>query len=85
MPTHSAVATTSKGKFEAIKVETPVPRENDVLIKVHYAAMIAFDTYTTDRGFVVPSYPLVLGFNGAGTIEKVGSGVTDLKVGDRVR
>jgi len=84
MPTHTAVATTAKGKFEAIQVETPVPGENDVLLKVHYGALIPFDTYNSDRAFVVTSHPLVLGFNASGTIEKVGSSVTDLKVGDRV-
>lgn len=83
--THTAIATVSKGHFDAIQVSTESPGEGEVLVKVEYASMIAFDTYVTDRGFYVNEYPLILGFSGAGTIATLGPGVQDLKVGDRVR
>ncbi|KAF8167546.1 biotin/lipoyl attachment:Carbamoyl-phosphate synthase subunit L [Crassisporium funariophilum] len=83
--THTAIATTAKGVYDAIQVPTETPGDGEILIKVDYASMIAFDTYVTDRGFVVQEYPLVLGFNAAGIVAKLGSGVEDLKVGDRVR
>lgn len=85
MTTHTAIATTSKGHFDAIQVPTETPGQGQVLLKVAYGSMIAFDTYVTDRGYAVQDYPLVLGFSAAGTIHKVGPGISDLKVGDRVR
>lgn len=82
--THTAIATTSKGLLEAIQVPTGIPAEGEVLIKVEYAALVPFDAYVTDRGFYVNGYPVILGFNAAGTVSKVGLGVRDLKFGDRV-
>ncbi|KAJ3510522.1 hypothetical protein NLJ89_g4624 [Agrocybe chaxingu] len=84
MSTHTAIAAVAKGKFDAIQVTTETPGEDEVLVKVAYGAMIAFDTYVTDRGFYVQEYPWTLGFSGAGTIERLGAGVNDLSVGDRV-
>ncbi|KAF9002416.1 chaperonin 10-like protein [Cyathus striatus] len=84
MSTHTAIATTSLGQFDLVQVPTETPGEGEVLIKVEYAAMIAFDTYQNDRGLFVEKYPHIFGFDAAGTIAKVGSGVPDLKVGDRV-
>ncbi|KAF9011138.1 chaperonin 10-like protein [Cyathus striatus] len=84
MSTHTAIATTSLGQFDFVQLPTETPGEGEVLIKVEYAAMIAFDTYQNDRGLFVEKYPHIFGFDAAGTIAKVGSGVPDLKVGDRV-
>lgn len=84
MSTHTAIAATAKGQFDAIQVPTHPPVEGEVLIKVEYAAMIAFDTYVVDRGFYVQSYPMTLGFSASGTVAELGSGVNDLKVGERV-
>ncbi|KAF4611655.1 hypothetical protein D9613_004082 [Agrocybe pediades] len=84
MTTHSAVAATSKGAFDVIQVPTPVPEGDEVLIKVEYGAMIAFDTYVTDRGYMVNEFPMTLGFSASGTIDQVGPNVHDFKKGDRV-
>ena len=84
MPTHKAIATTSKGVFEEILVPTGKPQAGEILLKVQYSAMIAFDTYQTDLGYFVNEYPVILGFNASGTVEEVGPGVVDLKVGDKV-
>jgi len=82
--THTAVAVTSKGVFDIIQVPTPVPEGDEVLIKVEYGAMIAFDTYVTDRGYMVNEFPLTLGFSASGIIDQVGPDVHDFKKGDRV-
>lgn len=84
MPTHTAIAATAKGEFDAIQVPTGTPGTGEVLLKAAYSAMIAFDTYTTDLGYYVENYPTVLGFSASGTVAKVGKGVEDLVVGDRV-
>jgi len=85
MATHKAIATTALKQIDEIKVTTETPGEGEVLIKVACAAMSPVDNYVTDRGFLVEKYPVILGLSAAGTIEKVGSGVDDLSVGDRVR
>ncbi|KAF8913202.1 biotin/lipoyl attachment:Carbamoyl-phosphate synthase subunit L [Gymnopilus junonius] len=82
--THKAIAATAKGLYDEIQVPTETPGEGQVLLKAAYGAMIAFDTYVTDRGFYVQEYPVILGFSASGTIEKLGPGVDDLKLGDRV-
>lgn len=85
MSTHKAIAATAKGQFDEIQFPTRAPDLDEVLIKVAYASMIAFDTYVVDRGFFVNTYPVVLGFACAGIVEKVGSDITDLRIGDRVK
>lgn len=84
MSTHTAIATTSKGAFDAIQVPTDTPGPGEILLKTEYSSMIAFDTYTTDLGYAVERYPLVLGFNASGVVKAVGPGVTGLVVNDRV-
>ncbi|KAF8955135.1 chaperonin 10-like protein [Flammula alnicola] len=84
MGTHTAIATTSKGHFDAIQVPTETPGEGEILIKVAYASVISFDVCVVDRAFYVQNYPWILGFNAAGTVESVGDHVSDLQVGDRV-
>ncbi|KAL0951908.1 hypothetical protein HGRIS_008563 [Hohenbuehelia grisea] len=84
MATHLAAVTTAKGDFNVIEVPTSRPGPGEILLKNEYGAMIAFDTYVTDLGYMVDSYPLALGFSAAGTVAEVGEGVDDLKVGDRI-
>ncbi len=85
MSTHKAIAAIAKGHVDEIQVSTAIPGEDQVLIKVVYASMAAFDAYVADRGYFVDSFPSILGAACAGTVEKLGSGVTDLHVGDRVK
>ncbi|KAJ7463390.1 chaperonin 10-like protein [Mycena galericulata] len=84
MAIHTAIATFAKGSFDAFQVETEKPGPGQVLVKVAYASMAAFDTYIADVGYMVEEYPVILGLNAAGTVAEVGSGVTSLAVGDRV-
>jgi NADPH:quinone reductase-like Zn-dependent oxidoreductase len=83
--THTAIATTGKGTFDAIEVPTKTPGRGEILLKTEYSSMIALDTYRTDLGFAVEEYPLVLGFNASGTVHEVGPEVNGLVAGDRVR
>lgn len=83
--THTAIATTGKGTFDAIEVPTETPGRGEILLKTEYSSMIALDTYRTDLGFAVEEYPLVLGFNASGTVHEVGPEVNGLAAGDRVR
>uniref|UniRef100_D8Q781 Enoyl reductase (ER) domain-containing protein n=1 Tax=Schizophyllum commune (strain H4-8 / FGSC 9210) TaxID=578458 RepID=D8Q781_SCHCM len=82
--THRAVAALSPGSWDVISIPTPEPNPGEVSIKVEYTALIPFDTYQSDLGYIVDEWPIVLGFSASGTIAKVGEGVPGLKVGDRV-
>ncbi len=63
------------------------PEKGEVRIRHNAIGVNYVDTYHR-RGiphpWAVPELPLVLGFEGAGVIEAVGDGVSELKVGDRV-
>ncbi|KAK0209065.1 chaperonin 10-like protein [Desarmillaria ectypa] len=84
MSTHVAIAVVAKGRFDEIHVPTEKPQYGEVLLKVEYASMIAFDTYVTDLGYATDTFPMVLGFNAAGTVVELGPGVDDLNIGDRI-
>jgi len=48
---HTAIATTSKGLFDAIQVPTEAPGQGEILLRVEYSSMVAFDIYMTDFGY----------------------------------
>jgi NADPH:quinone reductase-like Zn-dependent oxidoreductase len=63
----------------------PTIGENDVLVKIHYAALNHLDLFVL-RGWPGLRLPLphIMGSDGAGIIEAVGPGVTGLAPGDCV-
>lgn len=68
-------------------VSTPALRDDDVLIRVHAASVNALDTKIRRGEFkVILPYrlPLILGNDLAGTVERVGAGVSQFKPGDEV-
>ena len=68
-------------------VPTPALRDDDVLIRVHAASVNALDTKIRRGEFkVILPYrlPLILGNDLAGTVERVGAGVSQFKPGDEV-
>ena len=63
----------------------PVPGEGEVLVRMGAASVNPIDTYT--RGGMVAAelpLPFVVGSDLAGTVEAVGEGVAQWKIGDRV-
>jgi NADPH2:quinone reductase len=65
------------------EVSVPQPGANDALIRHKAVGLNYIDTYHRNGLYAVPM-PSGIGLEAAGVIEAVGSGVTDLKVGDRV-
>ncbi|EFI50838.1 quinone oxidoreductase [Afipia sp. 1NLS2] len=67
----------------------PTPAEGEALVRVAYAGVNFIDiymrngTYARSHTYKTP-LPMVIGMEASGTIEAVGSGVADLKVGQRV-
>ncbi len=77
-----------KGRNLEIKdIAVPVPNDNEVLVKIYTAAVNPLDNMII-RGevkLIVPyKLPLIMGNEFAGCVEKVGSLVKNIKVGDRV-
>src|SRR3954452_13495482 len=65
----------------------PEPGPGEVLVRVHAAGINPFDWKVIDgalRGVVDHPFPIVMGSDGAGVVEAVGSGVDDYRPGDRV-
>jgi NADPH2:quinone reductase len=75
------------GGPEALKLEDisdPVPGEGQALVRIEAIGVNFIDVYLRTGLYKVPSLPFTPGQEAAGTIEAVGSGVSDLAVGDRV-
>jgi len=60
------------------------PGADEIRIRHDAIGMNFLDIYHRRGLYALPAYPAILGVEGAGTIEAVGSAVTDLKPGDRV-
>ena len=66
------------------EVEVPPPGPGQVRIKQHAVGVNYIDTYFRSGLYPAPSMPFISGNEGAGEVTAVGSGVSDVKVGDRV-
>ena len=88
--TMRAVTIDKYGGKEVLKVNNipaPEPGPGEVLIKVEAAGVGVWDAMIREGRMkeVFPlKFPVVLGADGAGSIEAVGSGVRNFKVGDKV-
>ena len=66
-----------------VEVPTPAPGPGQALVRLHTAGVNFIDVYFR-TGVYKAEMPAALGNEGAGIVEAVGDGVTDVKVGDRV-
>ncbi|MGQ0622531.1 MAG: NAD(P)-dependent alcohol dehydrogenase [Panacagrimonas sp.] len=78
----AAIVRQSGQPFTLETIDVAAPREHEVRVRMVAVGMCHTDLVVRD-GFPVP-LPVVLGHEGAGVIESVGSGVTSLKAGDHV-
>jgi NADPH:quinone reductase-like Zn-dependent oxidoreductase len=79
------VKTGTSGSFEIREVATPVAKPGEVLIKVE-AFGLNFADVMARKGMYqdAPPLPSILGYDVAGTVDAVGTGVTNVKPGDKV-
>jgi S-(hydroxymethyl)glutathione dehydrogenase/alcohol dehydrogenase len=66
------------------EVELGGPQQGEVLVRLAACGVCHTDMYTASGADPSGYAPTVLGHEGAGVVEAVGKGVTDLKVGDHV-
>ena len=60
------------------------PKAGEVLVELRAVGLNPMDWMMRDFGMFVPSWPAIFGYDGAGVVTKVGEGVTNVKVGDKV-
>jgi len=70
--------------FVDVEIPEPVPAARDLLVKVKAVSVNPVDTKVRSPKEKVESQPRVLGWDAAGTVQAVGSGVTLFKPGDDV-
>jgi alcohol dehydrogenase len=69
--------------LEILEVDLAPPGPGEVLLRVRAAGLCHSDLSVIDGNRPRP-LPMVLGHEGAGVVEEIGAGVTDLSVGDHV-
>ncbi len=78
---------TGINKMEIRDIEVPKLREKDVLVKLEYVGICGSDVHYLEHGKIgdfIVNGDFILGHECAGTVVEVGSGVQNLKVGDKV-
>ncbi|MGO8992001.1 MAG: quinone oxidoreductase family protein [Polyangiaceae bacterium] len=70
-------------QIRIVERPTPEPGPAQVRVRVEAAGVNFVDVYNR-TGLYKSELPLALGKEGAGTVEALGSGVTELRIGDRV-
>jgi NADPH2:quinone reductase len=72
------------GGLRLADVPNPVPQPEEVILQLQYAALNPADRYLAEDLYPAkPRLPHILGRDGIGTVVEVGSGVKDVRVGDR--
>lgn len=64
--------------------ETPVPGDEELVIKVHSCAICGTDVKVYRHGHSHIVFPRITGHEVSGTVSSIGKNVTDVRVGDRV-
>lgn len=65
-------------------VDKPIAGSGQVVVKLEAAALNHRDLLIQSGRYVNLKYPIILGSDGAGTVDAVGKGVADISVGDKV-
>ena len=79
----AAVVREKSGPFTISELELSAPRSDEVLVRIVGADICHTDLVCRDQYFPVP-LPCVLGHEGSGIVEQVGSDVAGLAPGDHV-
>ncbi|MFB6395636.1 zinc-dependent alcohol dehydrogenase family protein [Polymorphospora lycopeni] len=78
-----AAVIVTPGQVALESVPDPAPGPRDVVVQVAACGICGTDLHIMDGEFA-PAYPVVPGHEFAGEVVAVGSGVTEVRVGDRV-
>ena len=78
-----AVAISPEEPFEFRDVELLPPRADEIRVRIEATGICHTDIAVKEQFFALP-LPMVLGHEGAGVVEEIGSAVTQFEVGDHV-
>ena len=71
--------------FEIREADTPIPKNNEVLIQVETFGLNYADVMARNGIYAAaPALPSILGYEAVGTVIETGNEVSNLKIGDRV-
>ena len=84
-PQKALILPSKRGKFVVGLAVVPRPSPSEVLVRVESAALNPVEWKIQTYGAYVEMYPAILGTDGAGIVEEVGSEVTTLAKGDRMQ
>ncbi|XP_026852469.2 alcohol dehydrogenase class-3 [Electrophorus electricus] len=80
----AAVAWEAGKPLSVEEVEVAPPKAHEVRVKIHATGVCHTDAHTLSGTDPEGVFPVILGHEGAGTVESVGEGVTKFKTGDTV-
>jgi len=80
----AAVLHEQKQPLTVEEVELANPGEGEVLVRMAASGVCHSCLHAADGSWTYPTLPVVLGDEGAGVVEKLGTGVKGLSVGDHV-
>ncbi len=83
MDVTAAVIREQSGRFHIEELELDDPRPNEVVVRIAGVGICHTDIICRDQYYPIPM-PVVFGHEGSGVVEKVGSAVTKVEVGDHV-
>jgi aryl-alcohol dehydrogenase len=83
MKVMAAVVETKDGPFVFRDVEVDAPRSDEIVVRIVATGICHTDAHIRSQGYETP-LPFVLGHEGAGLVEIVGSDVKSVVPGDRV-
>lgn len=84
MDVKAAVAFEAGKPLSIETVQLEGPQEGEVLLEIKATGVCHTDAYTLSGADPEGLFPAILGHEGAGVVVEVGSGVTSVKLGDRV-
>ncbi|MCX5801794.1 MAG: zinc-dependent alcohol dehydrogenase family protein [Candidatus Eisenbacteria bacterium] len=70
--------------LEEVELETPEPREGEVLVRVLACGICHTDLHTVEGDIPLKKCPVIPGHQIVGIVQKCGPGVENPKVGDRI-
>jgi len=83
MQTRAAVLMAPNTPFRIVDVEIGEPRDDEILVRIDAVGICHTDLVFASGAMPTP-FPLILGHEGAGVVERVGRDIVDLKAGDKV-
>ena len=84
MKTRAAVAHAANQPLTVTEVDLEAPKAGEVLVELKATGICHTDAFTLSGADPEGKFPSILGHEGAGVVQEVGEGVTDLQKGDHV-